>query len=165
MRVGFDPKTGRDLFVLTVVSPEDLPPEFRGPRPRFVCLLVWDATAATGQAVDRVAEWLLTAGAVYVCCWGPDCERVHDAVDAADIRHNPDCDPVVMTTWHDGEPLAEAVYFALNTTRPDGRYAEGCTSAVAVCIGNPVWADAVRSAFADPRGFSKRILRVRQRRA
>jgi hypothetical protein len=165
MRVGSDPDTGHELFVLTADGPEDLLPDLRGPSPRFVCLLVWDASAAAQAAVDRLAAWLIAAGAVHVCCWGPDCERAHDAVDAADLRKNPDSDPVVMTTWHDREPLADTVYFVLNTARPDERYTEGCTSTVAVCIGNPVWAGAVRSAFADPRGFSRRVLRASRRPA
>ena len=102
-------------------------------------------------------NWLLNRGAVYVCCWGTDCERVHDAIDTAAIARNPSCDPVVMTTWHDEEPLAKAVFFALNCTSPDDGYAEGCDALLAVFIGNAAGADTVRAAFADPVGFIGRF--------
>src|SRR5262245_20885304 len=113
MRAGFDSSTERELFVLEIPDVADLP-SFRLPGPRFVCLLVWDAEEASDKSLAQVANWLLDKGAVYVCSWGSDCERVHDAIDTADISRNPSCDPVVMTTWHSKESLAEAVYFALN---------------------------------------------------
>ena len=65
--------------------------------------------------------------------------------------------PVVMTTWHTNEPLAEVLYFALNTAWPDEGYAKGCGSALAVCLGKSEMAEEVRAAFSDPRGFSSRL--------
>ena len=156
MRVGFDSSTERELFVLEIPDAAKLP-TFRLSSPRFVCLLAWDADKASDKMLAQVANWLLNKGAVYVCCWGRDCERVHDAIDTADIDRNPSCDPVVMTTWHSKEPLADAVYFALNTAWPDEGYAVGCGCVLAVCVDNHEMAEAVRGAFADPRGFSNRI--------
>jgi len=156
MRVAFDPCTERELFVLEVPDAGNLP-TFCLPSARFVCLIIWDADKASDQNLAQVANWLLSHGAVYVCCWGESCERVHDAVDTADISRNPSCDPVVMTTCHDKEPLAEAVYYALNTAWPDEGYADGCESVVAVCIAKHDAAQTVRAAFTDPRGFSERI--------
>jgi hypothetical protein len=157
MRIAYDPITERELFLLAVPSPARLPSHVRLATSRFVCLVVWDAAAAADDAVRQVAKWLVNMGAVYVCCWGSDCERVHDAVDTEDISRNPSCDRVIMTTWHDKVPLDEAIYFALNTAWPDEGYAEGCGSTLAVCIGNETWAASVRSAFSDPRGFSNRL--------
>ena len=140
------------LFVLEIPDAAMLP-DLRLPSPRFVCLLVWDAENASGETLAQVAEWLLDQGAVYVCCWGKDCERVHDAFDSVIISRNPDCDPLVRTTWHSKEPLAEAIYFALYTAWPDEEYASDCRSVLAVCIGNSELAGTVRAAFADPCGF------------
>jgi hypothetical protein len=156
MRVGFDCSTERELFVLEIPDPGKLP-TFRLPSPRFVCLLVWDAEKASDKTLAEVANWLLNKGAVYVCCWGNDCERVHDAMDTVDIRRNPSCDPVVTTTSHSKESLAEAAYFALNTAWPDEGYADGCGCVLAVCVANHERAEAVRAALADPRGLSKRL--------
>ena len=165
MRVGFDPTTKRELFVLEVDSLAELPVSIRLASPRFVCLLAWDAATSSDQELTQLADWLLRSGAVYVCCWGTDCERVHDAVDAEDMRRNPTCDPVVMTTWHTSEPLSEVLWFVLNSAWPDEGYAKGCCSTLAVCIGNPGWAATTRAAFADPVGFNGKVLEVREKSA
>lgn len=65
---------------------------------------------------DQVAAWLVESGCLYVVSWGVDCEAWHDSVDwavldAFDFGEVPD-DRFVMTTWHDKEPLAEALWFA-----------------------------------------------------
>jgi hypothetical protein len=157
-RVGFDPLTEHDLFVLDVPSPGELP-HLTLPCSRFVCLLVWNAAAATDETLAQVAEQLLDAGAVYVCCFGNDCERVHDVIDEVDVHRDPDSDSVLMTTWHTDEDLSDVVYFALNIAWPDDGFADGCGATVAVCIDDPASAEAVRAAFADPRGFTARYLR------
>ena len=151
MRVGFDPVTERELFVLNLSEATKLL-TIRIPSPRFVCLLLWDAEKEPDTTLTQVAMWLLESGAVYVCCWGSDAERVHDAIDTVDISRNPTCDRVVMTTWHGKKPLAEAVYFALDNAWPDEGYAKGCGSVLAVCIGSGKSAEAVRVAFTDPAG-------------
>ena len=83
--------------------------------PRFVCFIAWDARSASADEISRVAVGLLRQGAVYVCTWGPDCERVHDIIDEEHVCPNPSSDMsgVVMTTWHATESLAEAIRFAL----------------------------------------------------
>jgi len=55
-------------------------------------MLAWDARAASVDEISRVARWLLNAGAVYVCVWGPHCERVHDILDEENIGPNPEPD-------------------------------------------------------------------------
>jgi hypothetical protein len=94
---------------------------------------------------------------VYAVCWGPDCERVHDAFDAAEISRRPD-GPWAMTTWHSEDPLAEAIWFALFTTWPDDAFADGRRSVVAVSDGSPAWAAELRAAFAAPGEFSAGVL-------
>jgi hypothetical protein len=155
MRVGFDSSSERELFILEL-SDGAMLPMIHLSSPRFVCL-AWDAEKTSDKTLALVANWLLDAGAVYLCCWGRDCERVHDAIDDADINKNPSCEPVVMTTWHSKEPLDEAIYFALNIAWPDGEYAEGCGCVLAVCVANHEMAETVRAAFADPRRFSNRL--------
>ena len=88
-------------------------------------------------------------------CWGPDCERVHDAIDLADLEWRPD-GPWAMTTWHAREPLAEAIWFALFVAWPDPTFEDNCGSVVGVSIGSPAWAAELRTAFAAPSEFSAR---------
>ena len=128
--------------------------------PRFVCLIAWDATSATVDDITLIARRLLDAGAVYVCAWGPDCERVHDIVDEIGLGPNPSdhIDRVIMTTWHDDEPLAEAILFVLISALPDEPYAAGCNATLGLVIGSPVWTAEVRKAFAKPSAFIKQGL-------
>lgn len=62
-----------------------------------------------------------------------------------------------MTTWHDDDPLAEAIWFALYNAFPIDTYFDECRSVIAICIGFPKWAAEVRSAFADPKRFSDEL--------
>jgi hypothetical protein len=120
-----------------------------------VCLIAWDATAATVDDIALVARRLLDSGAVYVCAWGPDCERVHDIVDEEHVGSNPseDIDRVALPTWHDDGPLAEAILFLLSAACPHELYAAGCDSTVGLVIGSSEWTAEVRKAFAKPRAF------------
>jgi len=154
---GRDEVTGRPLFVLGAAVPDDIPAALPVPGPYFVCLLAWDARQASAAEVRAVAERLLGAGCVYAVCWGPDCERVHDIFDEADLARRPD-GPWVMTTWHSNEPLSEAIWFALFSAWPDDAFADGCRSVVGVSVGSPAWAAELRAAFAAPREFSAGVL-------
>jgi len=136
--------------MLSARCPEDIPTTFELPSPFFACLIAWDATAASDEAVRLVAEKLVGAGCVYACCWGPDCERVHDTIDRIDIERNPSADHVVMTTWHPRDSLAHVLWFLLNVTQPDPAYETGCDCSVAISIGSEEWAAEIRSALTSP---------------
>ncbi|RYF31484.1 MAG: hypothetical protein EOO38_31570 [Cytophagaceae bacterium] len=65
---------------------------------------------------NEVASWLVESGCLYFIAWGVACEAWHDTVDwtvleAFNFNDIPD-DRFVMTTWHDKEPLSEALWFA-----------------------------------------------------
>ncbi|MBN9517762.1 hypothetical protein J0H58_04455 [bacterium] len=92
------------------------------------------------------------------------CDAVETACDLADLEARPD-GPYAMTTVHGGEPLSEAVWFLLHCASPDDAYFDGCRAAVGVSIGSPTWAAELRAAFADPGGFSSRVLAAEQRQA
>ncbi|MBL8825123.1 MAG: hypothetical protein JNJ77_21225 [Planctomycetia bacterium] len=156
MRVGYDSTTERELFILEIPDAMKLP-EICLSTPRFVCLLLWNAEKTSDKMLIDVANWLLNYGAAYLCCWGNDCERVHDTIDMVDISRNPSCDQVVMTTWHRNELLDDAIYFALDIAWPDKGYSDGCGSVLAVCIDNAEIAEKVRAAFVDPHSFRGRM--------
>jgi hypothetical protein len=161
-RIGHDRASERDLFVLEAASAASVPENLALSSPRFVCLLAWDARPASVEEVATLAHRLLASGAVYICAWGPDCERVHDICDEVAVGPNPPAqvDRVVMTTSHAGESLAEAILFAVNSAWPDPHYEEGCSSTLAVAIGSQPWAAEIRDAFADTRAFVARQLRA-----
>ena len=101
-KIGYDPISKRDLFILDIPSSAHLPADLSLTTPQFVCLIAWDVRSVSVDEISRVAVGLLRQGAVYVCAWGPDCERVHNIVDEAHVGPNPSSDVagVVMTTSH-----------------------------------------------------------------
>lgn len=63
-----------------------------------------------------VSAWLVHGGCLYTVAWGQDCSAWHDSVDHANLedfdwQEIPD-DAFVMTSWHENEPLSEALWFA-----------------------------------------------------
>lgn len=65
---------------------------------------------------NAIAKWLVKGGCLYMVAWGVACSQWDDAVDWAlleefDFGEIPD-ERFVMTTWHEGVPLSEALWFA-----------------------------------------------------
>lgn len=56
-----------------------------------------------------------------------------------------------MTTWHDNEPLSEALWFFANAAFPDERFAPDCTDWVAVAVGNESWEREFREQLTEAR--------------
>ncbi|MEK7342221.1 MAG: hypothetical protein AABZ73_00175 [Pseudomonadota bacterium] len=103
------------------LSPDDPLPSVEV-RPYRAVLISEQAVSEVRR--NEVASWLLESGCLYFIAWGIDCEAWHDTVDwrhleAFDFGDIPD-DRFVMTTWHDKEPLSEALWFAGNcASHPD----------------------------------------------
>lgn len=150
----------RRLFSLAVAGPDEVPSRLALPAGNFVCLLAWDARKVPDRAVIELATRLLGAGACYFVCWGPDCERVHDLIDdvicAAEAAVEVLTDSVIMTTWHDTEPLDEAIFYFLINTWPAEDYEESTHSALAIILGSPLWAAEVAAALDEPHEFIAR---------
>lgn len=95
------------------LSPDQAPPELScGP----LRALIVSEIEVTQDWRNRIAEWLLKSGCLYVVAWGVECEDWHDTVDWSNLEEFdfgdiPD-DRFVMTTWHTDEPLSEAMWFA-----------------------------------------------------
>lgn len=158
-KIGYDDISKRDLFVLEIPMSGDLPADLPLTTSRFLCLIAWDARTASVDEISRVARALLGRGAVYVCAWGPNCERVHDIIDEEHVGPNPspEVSGVVMTTWHANESLAEAIRFALVDACPHEYYAENCGSTLGVSIGSSTWAADMRAAFSNPLQFVRQL--------
>ena len=101
-----------ELKYLHLSPGQDPPPLKFGP---FRAVIVSEIEV-TQEWRNHIAEWLLKNGCLYVIAWGIECENWHDTVDWANLEEFdfddiPD-DKFVMTTWHDREPLSEALFFA-----------------------------------------------------
>jgi hypothetical protein len=70
-------------------------------------------------SVEIARQWL-NAGASYVCAWGPQAEDIEESFDYAAFL--PELGPplpfTLMTSNHAGQPLAEALRFALWDSAP-----------------------------------------------
>ena len=133
---GFD----RPVTILEIsdwVFPENL----RNCCPHYICFIVGDASKTADQQIYSFIEQLLQKGMVYMCAWGPDCERVHDIADSVIIEKELECDVqnTIMTTWHSNESLDEALWSALFTTWPAKAFETTCNSATIIIINNDAW--------------------------
>jgi hypothetical protein len=113
----------------------------------FACLCAMDARAVGGDELRSFCLHLLRIGCAYFCAWGPDCERVHDTMDAEIVGDDPPATYIggcVMTTWHTDESLQEVLEFFFDWTTPDEEYApDGCASALIITAGSALWAEEI----------------------
>ncbi len=128
------------------------------PSAHTVLLIAADARSVQVDTISRVAERFLVSGLVYVCVWGPDCERVHDIFDEVHVGDgSTEPDFTLMSTWHADEPVEEALWFFLQCAFPPDTPIE-TTSYVVVTIGNPDWATRVEDALSDLPAFKTCML-------
>ncbi|KQM99908.1 MULTISPECIES: hypothetical protein [Sphingomonas] len=95
------------------LRPDEAPPAMVARPYRAVMIAKLDTSQSWR---NDIASWLVQSGCLYFIAWGTDCEAWHDTVDwtvleGFNFGDIPD-DKFVMTTWHDKEPLAEALWFA-----------------------------------------------------
>ena len=129
--------------VLTIV---EIPASLESCSPHFMLLLALDASSIGNERISAIAQSLISRGLAGISVWGPDCSRVHDLFDE-ERDPNETNETVVMTTWHDNEPISEAVcYFDLCAYPAEGFEAE-CSDWVAISVANESWKEEMRSAL------------------
>ena len=147
---------GQDRFLLsaTVSGPKDFSSPINIHSKHCVLFIAIDARPMSVDEVSNIANWAFDQGAVYLCVWGPDCERVHDIMDEvlADRNFNETDEDVVMTTWHDDETLEEALWFAVNSAFAVGAYEQTCKTLVAVTIENQDWGSQIAKKLSESVG-------------
>jgi hypothetical protein len=124
-------------------------------------LLVASASARGEEAVlGRFAGELLDAGAVYVCCWGESADALETAFDRRIVEKEVEAGrefPLVMTTSHSGESLAEAVWFWLRTAWPPPEQGDRESSRLAICVGDDPSADRIEDWLANPSALDREV--------
>ena len=101
------PLPSRTLYLCEARSLEDLHFAVRPNSPRFCLFLLVDARSINPDKTREVAAYLAELGMVYLCAWGPECERVEDLFDEGtrDFDRTLTGDDVIMTTSHADESL------------------------------------------------------------
>ena len=138
-------RQGRFLLSILASGPKDLASPLAIHGKHCVLFLAMDARPLSVNEISNIANWALDQGAVYLCVWGLDCERVHDIIDEVVCNRNPDetDEDVIMTTWHEDEALDEALWFAVNSAFPAGAYEETCKTLVAIAVGSQDWGSQI----------------------
>jgi len=155
--VGIDSVTSRHLLIGAWKSLE-YPKFWQPPSDHFVVLIAADNRTIPDSEVTSFVNAAINAGACYFVCWGPGCEGLHDSIDRIVIDSMEiSSDNVILTTWHDQESLAYAVWFAINVAWPATRYEGSCQSVVTAVVNNDPWASEVRSWFGDPRALADHV--------
>jgi hypothetical protein len=94
----------------------------------------------------REARRWVDAGVAYMCAWGPASSELDDLFDYATFL--PEVGTpltfTLMTTWHNKEPLEEALWFAFyNATAPDELEEE--LESVVILADSPALAERCRT--------------------
>jgi hypothetical protein len=131
----------RDVYVLSVRNMADLrePPVL--PSAHYAVFLACDTAGMRAQTIGRFVRKFIDSGAVYFCCYGDDCSRVHDIIDEEDVwmAQSSGEEAIVMTTWHDKDTLENAMEFFLRWTVPDEKFVSSCRINLAVSVGNEAY--------------------------
>src|SRR6266545_3152384 len=155
--VGRSTAPTRDLYFAQLQDVGEWPEQIDEPTPHFV-VLAMDARAVESDRIASFANRLIAQGMVYLCAWGPACERVHDIFDEVDIERGSTGDAFLMTTWHEVEELDDALWFALFATNPGEDYIDTCRAVLAVVIDHPEWGEQVKARLADVDRFNNEVL-------
>lgn len=139
----------RRYRVGTVSSLEDVPAILQSCSLHFVLLLALDATSVGDDRLRAIARILLDRGLASLVAWGPACSRVHDQFDLERDPNETD-DQVVTTSWHDDEPLSEAVWYFDFCAYPSADFEGSCTDWVAISVANEGWEKEFRRALTEP---------------
>ena len=134
----------RRYCVGSVATIDDVPLVLESVSTNYCLFLAIDASLTDDEVIRRMAKSLLERGLAYFCVWGPDCERVHDQFDLERKPREPK-GQTVMTTWHSGESLSDALWFFANCVEPDEGFVANCTDWVGVSVESVNWAQEIRS--------------------
>jgi hypothetical protein len=113
----------------------------------FTLLLAWDAPETEHEKLMEMFQPLVDRGLAYFCAWGSRCSEVHDAIDLCAVNKeqaNGPADYQLMTTWHDDEPLDEALWFFNMCAIPAGDYVISDFERFAVAVGDVGWEREMR---------------------
>jgi hypothetical protein len=166
--LGLDRMHGRELYLVTL----DRFDQWSSVQPGFdffTTLIATDARELPNGEILEVAEQMVRRHCGYVSTWGPDCERVHDVYDKALLlaEYGPNKlaasdRAFLMSTWHDKEPLDEALWFALHafpTDAGDGFDYEGSGVPPLVAVTTSAdWAGQIRRRLQNQDAFAADIL-------
>jgi hypothetical protein len=127
----------------------------------FILFIACDFSKYTVDELSSFAEKMLDEGAVTICTWGKDCEKMCDIFDEIIVDREIETKqeiPLIMTTWHPKDSLDEALWFALNVISPIDEYKVTCKSTLIAAVGNEDWNKLLRFRLSDIESFNEEIV-------
>jgi len=106
-----------DIQYRQIKRPYSFSSPFKGAE--FAALVYIEDTNITVKEQNILSDQIVTSGCRYAVCAGYNCSSWDDSIDMADIKRNDgevNDDNLVMTTWHENEPLEDIVFHYLNNT-------------------------------------------------
>lgn len=140
----------REVLLVDAASLESAASELVVPSAHFALVVAADTTHFRSPELVQIAERFVTLGASYVCCWGPDCDRLHHCFDEADLEVNGESsdERVLMTTSHGSESWEDALWFGVHLSFPSPFYEAGTGTLVVLSVANAEWVARARSYLA-----------------
>lgn len=136
-RAGQD-NLGREVFLTYVPELTQLL-HIELPSAPFVLFIGADTTDAIPQPLSQIAQVMIDASAVYVLCWGPNCDQAEEVFDEAAVGDGSVARHTVMTTSHPGESILEVLEFATSVAVPIDEFADSCQKVIVAFVGNVHW--------------------------
>ena len=112
----------------------------------FALFLACDATELSAELIEEFASYCIDRGLFWVSTWGADSERVHDIFDRVDVVQDPQ-PGIVMSTWHDDEPLEEALLLFWDAFPAEGK--RGGPGRIGISVRSHEWIDDMRRSADD----------------
>jgi hypothetical protein len=87
----------------------------------FALLLVIGDEAVSPEEQEQLSETIVREGCRYAVCFGRDCSSWDDSIDMVGVMDSVHgrSGPLVMTTWHEEEPLEDVIEFFASSSRFD----------------------------------------------
>ncbi len=149
---GEDAESGRALRLLELAGLDAWPADLALPTAKFVLLLCCDARGVSDAALGGVARRALAQGMVYLCAWGPECDRVETVFEecAAAVGGSDEPESAILTESDGEEPLSQALRIAIREVAPATDFEASCGTTLVVCAGMPRRAETLRELLEDP---------------
>tara|TARA_R110002050_G_C8759699_1_gene499522 strand:- start:22 stop:444 length:423 start_codon:yes stop_codon:yes gene_type:complete len=99
-----------------LLNNDDSLPEISHLKPFRAIVVIESEVASDWQY--KVSKWLVNSGCFYMMAWGNECSSWDDSVDFANVELSENYEVtdenLVMTTWHENEPIEKVFEFAKN---------------------------------------------------
>ena len=126
----------------------------------YVVFLVDNLPTLDTDNISKFLKKLIDTGMVYLCTWGKHCEQIHDITDQIlTLPENQyDKNLHIMTTWHNDETLADALWFSIYNSMPDDAFFDDTRDFIAITINDDKSYDIIKKYMGDLESLKADVL-------